>query len=536
MNLTILNTQNQKTNAHSIAVWLLKKIAKQQLNLSLFASVFCYFVLSIVGAANADENSNKNTFSVVLAGDMPDISDPVSGRYAELQKLISTTRKTNSQAFFFFGGGSIGPSAFSNLDRGSHIVDLLNNIEPDAMGLAKRDFSFFEDELSLRAYEAAFPFVSSNLRDSRLHNFLDGVSNYALITKGDISFGFISVMDERLPIEYLTQNIYVTPPKEAINETAKTLRKLGADIIILHYFVAYDFVTALLDEGVIDLAFNSHTRLPNSDKARIDKDSRILHLSVPGMVRVADFEMSEGQLTLINDNPYQLNTLAPDPSLQYEINSYKFRLDRILDEQLGSWGADTSTLREVVRTKESGFANFIADTMRQFAGTQISIVNGGSIRGDTTYTAGSVITRRTIATELPFRSTLRAIEISGKGLLETLEYGLSGLEEVQGSFLHVSGIELEFDSSRPIGKRVVSVTIQGDPILPNNTYSVATTDYLASGGDGFEALTKAKRLSQTTLEETILVSDIVLRNVQLQKRLTNRVEGRLIDHASGGRQ
>ena len=31
------------------------------------------------------------------------------------------------------------------------------------MGIAKREFSFFEDELSLRSYEASFPVVASNL-------------------------------------------------------------------------------------------------------------------------------------------------------------------------------------------------------------------------------------------------------------------------------------------------------------------------------------------------------------------------------------
>lgn len=494
--------------------------------ISIGLVMYCFPLNSVVA-----KQHGPTTFSMIIASDMPDISDPVSGRYAELQQLVRSTKKKNSNAFFLFGGGSIGPSAFSNLDRGSHIIDLLNNIEPDAMGLAKRDFSFLEDELSLRAYEAAFPIVSSNLRDKRLQTILDGTTEHALIKKGNLSLGFISVMDERMALEYLTKNVFVTPPEAAIRATAKKLRAKGADAIVLHFYQAYEFVSSLLEEGIVDIAFNSHTRLQPTDKAILDRDPRILHLDTPGVAIVADLSFNQNQLAILNANTVQLTRLTPEPFTQNVIDSYKFRLDRILDERIGRWDANYSTIREEVRAKENAFGSYIADTMREFADTDIALVNGGSIRGDRTYKAGTVITRRTIATELPFRSTLRVIEIKGTDLLETLEYGFSGLELLQGTFLHLSGMKVEYNSEKPIGNRVVSVTIAGEPLLKEYTYSLATTDYLADGGDGFIPLTKAKRLSQTSLEETILISDLVLRNIQFKKSLINTLEGRIIDRA-----
>lgn len=509
---------------------------KRTFSKRIFVMVCASFAHTLVFtcAATAAQQDTSTTFNIVIAGDMPDISDPVTGRYAELKNLVRSTKKQNTNTFFLYGGGSIGPSAFSNLDKGSHIIDILNNIEPDAMGLAKRDFSFLEDELSLRAYEAAFPFVSSNIQDNRLKSPLDGTSDYALIRKGDISLGFISIIDERVIYEYLTKNISVSSPEDTIRATSTKLREMGADIIVLHYFIVCDFMVSLIDEGIVDIAINSHSRLPEGDKALLASEPKILHLAEPGTAIVANLSFDKSNLSLHDTKVVELAQLAPDPFTQNLINGYKFRLDRILDEQIGSWGADYSTALNDIRDSENAFANAIADTMKQFAGTDIAIVNGGSIRGDKKYNAGGVITRRTIATELPFRSTLRAIEISGIDLLETLEYGLSGLDEMLGTYLHVSGMEVDYNSNKPKGERVVAVRIAGKPLQANESYSLATTDYLANGGDGFMTLTKTTRLSQTSLEETILISDLVLRNIQQQTRITNTVEGRLTDLAIGG--
>jgi 5'-nucleotidase/UDP-sugar diphosphatase len=92
-----------------------------------------------------------NNISIIFAAEMRDITDPVAGRYAELKTLVQSQRNHTPKTFLLFGGGSIGPSALSNLDRGAHIIDILNSVEPDAMGVSKREFTFSEDNLSLRA-------------------------------------------------------------------------------------------------------------------------------------------------------------------------------------------------------------------------------------------------------------------------------------------------------------------------------------------------------------------------------------------------
>ena len=46
---------------------------------------------------------------------------------------------------------------------------------------------------------------------------------------------------------------------------------------------------------------------------------------------------------------------------------------------------------------------------------------------------------------------------------------------------------VEVDLSKPAGERVKSVTVGGAPLDPAKTYTLATNDFMAGGGDGYTA-------------------------------------------------
>jgi 5'-nucleotidase / UDP-sugar diphosphatase len=71
--------------------------------------------------------------------------------------------------------------------------------------------------------------------------------------------------------------------------------------------------------------------------------------------------------------------------------------------------------------------------------------------------------------------------------------GVSGVERGEGRFPQVSGLSFVFDSRRPVGQRIVSVTVGGHPLDRQQEYTVATLDFMASGGDGYTAFGEAIR-------------------------------------------
>ena len=164
--------------------------------------------------------------------------------------------------------------------------------------------------------------------------------------------------------------------------------------------------------------------------------------------------------------------------------------------------------------------------MRTYTKSDIAIINGGSIRGNKSYRINTPITRRDVATELPFRSSLVQISLTGEALLRGIENGLSQVELLKGAFPHFSGMEVTFDATQPAGKRVTSVYVDGLPLDKNKRYSVATTDYLRRGGDGYTSFQNGKT-GEIRSQTNLLISDLVVQNIRLNGGVSNSLENRI---------
>ena len=114
------------------------------------------------------------------------------------------------------------------------------------------------------------------------------------------------------------------------------------------------------------------------------------------------------------------------------------------------------------RTQETNVGNFIADAFRTSTNADIGFLNGGSIRADLTYNPGS-LTKRDVLSMLPFNNPVVKIEITGKTLREVLEHGVarSAEDPEPGRFPQVSGLTYKYDTTRPVGSRIVEAKVNG---------------------------------------------------------------------------
>ena len=83
-----------------------------------------------------------------------------------------------------------------------------------------------------------------------------------------------------------------------------------------------------------------------------------------------------------------------------------------------------------------------------------------------------------------------------------------------------------FDPKQPAGKRVTSVYVDGLPLDMNKTYSIATTDYLRRGGDGYISFQQGK-IDEINHRTALLISDLVVQNIRLHGGVSNSLENRL---------
>ena len=178
-----------------------------------------------------------------------------------------------------------------------------------------------------------------------------------------------------------------------------------------------------------------------------------------------------------------------------------------------------------VRGGEAAIGNLIADAMRGANGADVAITNGGGIRGDTQYPAGTKLTRKNILTELPFGNKTVMLELTGAQVKEALENGVSQIEDGAGRFPQVSGLAFTVDKSKPAGERVSDVMVNGAPLDEAASYKVATNDYMGNGGDGYSVFKGAKML--VNVESSKLMANDVMVHIRAMGEVTGTGDPRI---------
>jgi 5'-nucleotidase len=185
------------------------------------------------------------------------------------------------------------------------------------------------------------------------------------------------------------------------------------------------------------------------------------------------------------------------------VKKYKDQLTAKLDVKIGQVSGvfPRGGSPAVERSGENPMGIYIADLLRAKYKTDFALTNGGGIR-DTfpakTYIPANTALVRTGAgpldvtlgdafTVYPFGNQVATTVVSGANLWKALENGVGGNYPADGRFPQVSGLKFSFDSSKPIGSRIVSVTkLDGTAIAKDATeYTLTTLDYIIYGGDGY---------------------------------------------------
>jgi 2',3'-cyclic-nucleotide 2'-phosphodiesterase (5'-nucleotidase family) len=82
-----------------------------------------------------------------------------------------------------------------------------------------------------------------------------------------------------------------------------------------------------------------------------------------------------------------------------------------------------------------------------------------------------------------------------------------------------------FDPKRPVGARVVAMTVGGQALDPARRYRLAVNDFLASGGDGYAVLAPLRRIVDSAGGPNL--TTVVIDYVKGRGRVAPRVEGRV---------
>ncbi|MBF0160950.1 MAG: bifunctional metallophosphatase/5'-nucleotidase [Magnetococcales bacterium] len=456
------------------------------------------------------------------------------GGVAPLMTLIEQERRRSPHALLTFGGDMLSPSLLSHLTQGQEMLALCNTLEIDLAVLGNHEFDFGTQVLTTRIQESRFPWLASNLRQADGQPF-PGTHLTAMREINGVKVGFIGLLTQSTAtLASLEGQVTLSDPIATAKEWIPQLKQQGAEVIIAltHQSLAEDEALA---RGVQDL----DVILGGHDHDRVVREvakTLILKSAADGnSLAVADLtvllpEPGEKGKRRIVANLHQLSTFRtpPHPTLQKRVEAVDERLQGHLSRVVGKTATELDSRESTVREKESSMGNLFADAIQKETRADAALLNGGSLRGNRLYPAGSPLTYGDIARESPFGNTVILLELSEQTLWEALEHGVAMPGQGQGRFPQVAGLSFTYDPRRPVGNRILKLSVGNQALqrLGTRIYRLGTNDYLARGGDGYRMLVTAKRL--LTAEAGRPLSTVVMDFLNQQGTVSPQVEGRIV--------
>ncbi|MDX6751588.1 bifunctional UDP-sugar hydrolase/5'-nucleotidase [Geminicoccaceae bacterium 1502E] len=451
------------------------------------------------------------------------------GGFARFMTILEEEDAASQEVLLVHSGDMLSPSLLSGFDKGAHMIELMNRVPLDVMVVGNHEFDFGPEVARQRIAEARFPVLGTNIA-SGSGEPMPGTERSLMLEVSGFRLGFFGITTPATLTASSPGGYSFAPVLETARAMAQELRGQGADLVLAVTHTGREEDFAMFDEGVADIILTGHDHdlrlLYNGRTAMMESGSQAEYVGAMDLVLERTEKDGKSRVTWRPSfRTLDSAAYAPHPEGVKLVAAYEERLSGELDKVAGTTLTPLDSRRAAVRSEETAIGNLIADAMRTAVGADVAITNGGGIRGDRLYEAGTVLTRRDVQSELPFGNKTVKLEVSGADIVTALENGLSRVEDGAGRFPQVSGMTVTAELDRPAGSRVTSVRIGGVNLDPSATYSLATNDFMARGGDGYEVFAAARNLIDP--QAARLMASQVAEWLGSAGEVSPRVEGRL---------
>jgi 5'-nucleotidase len=437
----------------------------------------------------------------------------------------------------------------SNLSEGAAVVRALNALGYDAAAVGNHEFDYGpvgenavpkspkEDPLGAlkaRAAEAKFPLLSANVSGKNLP-----WKSWHLTQVGGVKVAIVGGTSEDLFRTTIKPNLVglrVEPLVASVSRAAAEARKAGAQVVVVAVHAGGSCPhrkSALTSEEPGDLsgcedgselfrlARGLQARAKNGEGGKVDAlfgghTHKALTAVVDGLPvaqpHASGMELAEIAIEIEKGKPTGRFRVEPATTIRAD-GVYKGKPVTADEKVAATFTADLARAAEKraapvgVRlegglhrafARESPLGNLVADLMRQAAGADFGLTNGGGLRADL---PDGPLTYGALFEALPFDNRLATVEIEGVALRRMLRKNL----ESDRGILSISGARV---SARCAEKGLVVdvLTDGGKPLEDGRRYRVATSDFLALGGDDFGAVASQM---QPRIDDNLILRDLV---------------------------
>ena len=478
--------------------------------------------------AMADETA---TIRFILTGDLYELTaNNGRGGYAKLASVVRQEKVGEKHSFLVHAGDAYSPSLLSSMDKGKSAVEMMNAVGVDYMVLGNHEWDFGPEITRERVWESNFPVFASNARDKDGLP-IDGTVRTAMVNVGPFRVGIMGLITPQTRILASPGSDRFLPVIDTAAALSKELKGQGANLIVALAHLDYVQDMELLQSGLVDVLLSGHDHyhisFDNGKAIWMDAGEDAEKVGVVDVHMKSYMKRGKKRFSWEADMRFVDTINFPeDGAIASKVNEYDKFLSKELDIEIGKTTTELDSRKKTVRTEEAAIGNLIADAMRDGVDADIGFANGGGIRAKKIYAPGTMITRRDILSELPFGNVVVKLELTGAQIWAALENGVSQVESNAGRFPQVSGVSFIYNPKAKAGSRVISAKIGGQPLNKGGTYTVATNNYAAGGGDGYSVFKKGKVLIDAS--GATIMAGMVMDYIKAKGSVSPKVEGRIV--------
>ncbi|MBS1795493.1 MAG: bifunctional metallophosphatase/5'-nucleotidase [Acidobacteria bacterium] len=441
---------------------------------------------------------------------------PRLGGAAYLTTLINQYR-AREKTSFLFDAGDMFTGQLSFLTKGEALMEMMMSMKYDAMAIGNHEFDYGADNFEKQMNRVPFPVLGANI-------FYKGTKiryarPYTIIEKNGVRLGVIGIigMDARsVALPSGITNLDFEDPIPVVRELVKELKpQVDLVVVLAHQGKTGPMQTDAENRPEVQRDFDEDIRLTTEvegidvfvgghahrgiEKPFVNPKTGTLIVQTYGYgTRLGYLKLRLDGKKIVSHTGELVKVwsdqLAPDPEVARKLDYYK----KLTAPKIG---IKQGVLKDrLVRdyNRESSLGDFVADVMRAVGKADIGMQNAGGLRAD--LPAGDV-TNGNVYDALPFVNSLTVCEMTGKQVREIVEQGLT----LERGLIQISGMTVRYDLSKPVGSRAVAIEVGGKPLDEAKTYTVATSSFLAEGGDLYETFLRTKQTDKGGLLSEIVM-------------------------------
>lgn len=464
---------------------------------------------------------------------------------AKAAAVIEEERSKVENTIVVDAGDAFQGLPISNSTKGEDRANIMNQVGYDAMAVGNHEFDFGMDQAIKYKETLNFPLLSANtyVNGARVFEASTIVDKTPTVV-GD-EFVVIGVTTPETAIKTHPKNIEGVTFADPITEVNKVIDEVEARaladnrvynnyIILAHLGVdattpvewrgstlaeALSQNSKLAGKRVIVIDGHSHTVQSATYGDNVTYNQTGSYLNNIGKVTLKS-EQLLGEASLIS--AADTASVTPDALITELVNEIKVKYEaENAQVVIENNPVELNGERSNVRVRETNLGNAVTDAIYAYGQTgfsnktSLAVTNGGGLRA--TIAKDQPVTKGDIIAVLPFGNIISQITVTGQQIQDMFTKSLSSalqtdketgkfildengapLFEASGGFLQISGATVFYDPTLPVKERVLLIGIlnpetgEYDDLDLEQTYYLATNDFLAAGGDGYTMLGGAR--------------------------------------------